>query len=345
MAVQEILSGAGPGLGLEEDLVPRSGHRRLARWLARRIALGVLSLVCVSILIFVLTHVLPSDPARAVLGHFAEPVQLKAVDRQLGLDKPLLTQYFSWVGNVVQGHLGTSYATHAAVSAIIKPRLLNSLELLVLVAVITVPLSILLGLLAASRRDSPFDHFASLSTIGLNGLPDFVIGILLTLLLAVGVFHLLPAISTTGGNPLGNPKAMILPVATLVVATVPYLTRLVRGSMIEALESPYVEMARLKGVPERRVVRRHALRNALVPVTQGTSLTLIYLLGNIVVIEALFNYPGLGGVLVSSVSVRDLPMVQAIALIFAAMFILFNIAADLLTILATPRLRTEVMSG
>jgi peptide/nickel transport system permease protein len=115
--------------------------------------------------------------------------------------------------------------------------------------------------------------------------------------------------------------------------------------MIEALESPYVEMARLKGVPERRVVRRHALRNALVPVTQGTSLTLIYLLGNIVVIEALFNYPGLGGVLVSSVSGRDLPMVQAIALIFAAMFILFNIAADLLTILATPRLRTEVMSG
>jgi peptide/nickel transport system permease protein len=345
MAVEEVLSGAGPGVGFEEDLVPRSGRWRLGRWLARRVGLGLVSLVFVSILIFLLTHILPSDPARAILGHFAEPSQLKAVTKQLGLDKPLLTQYFSWMSGVVQGHLGTSFATKGSVTTIILPRLRNSLELLVLVAVIAVPLSILLGMRAAARRDSVFDHTVSLSTIGLTGLPEFVIGILLTLLLAVGVFHLLPAISTTAGNPLGSPKAMLLPVATLVVATLPYLTRLVRGSMIEALGSPYVEMARLKGVPERPVVRRHALRNALVPVTQGTGLTLIYLLGNVVVIETLFNYPGLGSVLVSSVSGRDLPMIQAIALVFAAMFILFNIVADLLTIFATPRLRTELMSG
>jgi peptide/nickel transport system permease protein len=344
MAVEEVLSGAGPGVGFEE-VAPRSGRWRLGRWLARRVALGLVSLVFVSIIIFLLTHVIPSDPARVILGRFAEPSQLAVVTKQLGLDKPLPAQYFSWIGGVLHGHLGTSYATKGSVSTIILPRLRNSLELLLIVSLISVPLSILLGMLAAARRDTAFDHVVSLSTISITGLPDFVIGILLTLLLAVGVFHLLPAISTTAGNPLSSPKSMILPVATLVIATVPYLTRLVRGSMIEALGSPYVEMARLKGVPERPVVRRHALRNALVPVTQGTALTLIYLLGNVVVIETLFNYPGLGSIFVSSVSGRDLPMIQAIALVFAAMFILFNIVADLMTVLATPRLRTEVMSG
>jgi peptide/nickel transport system permease protein len=152
-----------------------------------------------------------------------------------------------------------------------------------------------------------------------------------------------PAVNASGGdNPLSQPDGMVLPVATLVIAVIPYLTRLMRGSMIEALDSSYVEMARLKGVPERSVSRRHAFRNALVPIIQGTALTLIYLLGNVVIVENLFNYPGLGQLLVRAVSVRDLITVQAAALVFASMFILFNIVADLLTVYASPRLRTEL---
>jgi peptide/nickel transport system permease protein len=344
MAADEFLSGvASAGIGLEEDLLPRRGRHRLARWIARRLALGVLSLFFVSILIFIVTHVLPSDPARSILGHFAEKSQLDALNKALGLDRPVLSQYFSWIGGVLHGDLGVSYATRTPIAHTIFQRLENSLILVAIVAVIAVPLSMALGLLAATKRDRLVDHAVTTWTLGTAGLPEFVIGILLSLFFAVGVLHLFPAVNASGAeNPLAHPDGMVLPVATLVIAVIPYLTRLMRGSMIEALDSSYVEMARLKGVPERSVGRRHAFRNALVPIIQGTALTLIYLLGNVVVVENLFNYPGLGQLFVRAVSVRDLITVQACALVFASMFILFNIIADLLTVYASPRLRTEM---
>jgi peptide/nickel transport system permease protein len=331
--------------GMEPLPIPAGPRRwRLARWLARRLALGLATLVVVSIILFTVTHVLPANPARAILGQFAEKQQLDIVNRELGLDRPIVTQYFSWVGDVLKGSLGDSYATKAPVLDVVGPRLVNSLTLLLVVVVISVPLSAALGVAAARRRDNVLDHAISIFTIGSNALPEFVIGILLSLVFATTLLQIVPAIEVTppGQNPIEHPAGMILPVATLVIAVIPYLTRLVRGSMIEALDSPYVEMARLKGIPEQSVVRSHALRNALVPAIQGTALTLTYLLGNVVVVEYLFNYPGLGQALASAVSTRDLPMIQGIGIVFAAMFVLFNILADLLTIYATPRLRTEL---
>ena len=320
-------------------------HSGLGWWLGRRIALGLVTLVVVSMVIFAVTHVLPSDPARSILGQFAAPAQLHAVTLELGLNKPVLTQYFSWIGGVLHGNFGISYATKAPVLSLIGPRLENSLTLMAVAALIAVPLSAVLGLMAATKRDRFPDHVISIFTIGTSGIPEFVTGILLTLVFATTLLHLLPAIDVTppGQNPLTAPTGMILPVATLVIAVIPYLTRLVRGSMIEVLESPYVEMARLKGVPEKQVIRQHALRNALVPAIQGTGLSLIYLVGGVVVVEYLFNYPGMGEALASSVSTRDLPMIQGIGLVFACMFVLFNIVADLLTVYATPRLRTELL--
>jgi peptide/nickel transport system permease protein len=321
----------------------RAGGFRLRSFLVRRVAWGLLTLVCVSILIFTLTHVLPSNPARAVIGQFAEPEQIAAVEKELGLDQSVVTQYFDWIGGVVHGDLGSSYQAKQPVLDLLGQRLENSLTLLALVALLAIPISVALGILAAKRRDSAFDHGVSMSTILLAGLPEFVIGIALTLVFGAAILDILPTVDVTpaGENPLSNPDAMVLPVATLVLAVVPYLSRLVRASMIEALDSSYVEMARLKGVPEKCVLRRHAFRNAMVPMIQASGHTLVYLLGNVVVVEFLFNYPGMGQALANSVGARDLPMIQGIALIFGAMFILFNMIADLLTVYASPRLRTE----
>jgi peptide/nickel transport system permease protein len=346
MAVEQTLSAELSTSGQLDAAALASARRgRLGRWLLRRTALGILALLVVSILIFLLTHVLPSDPARAILGHFAQPVQLHIVTRELGLDKPLLSQYLTWIGGVVHGDFGVSFATKQPVLNLIGPRFENSLTLLLVVALIAVPVSTALGVIAARHRDRRVDHAISVFSVGTAGIPEFVIGILLAICFATTVLHLVPAIDVIppGQNPLSAPTGMILPVGTLVIAVQPYLTRLVRGAMIEVLESPYVEMARLKGVPERHVIRRHALRNALAPAIQGTALALIYLLGSVVVIEFLFNYPGMGEALASSVGLRDIPMIQGIALVFAAMFILFNIIADLLIIFVTPRLRTELL--
>jgi peptide/nickel transport system permease protein len=344
MDVDESTAVQPPAASVLLEPVPgRASGFRLRRFLIRRVALGVLTLACVSLLIFTLTHVLPSDPARAVIGQFAEPAQIAAVKEQLGLNEPLVTQYLDWIGGVLRGDLGDSYQAREPVTNLIGFRLENSLTLLVLVALFSIPLSVLLGVAAAKRRDSGLDHGVSITTIFFSGMPEFVIGIALTVVFGATMLDLFPTVDVTppGENPLSHPDGMVLPVATLVIAVVPYLTRLVRASMIEALDSTYVEMARLKGVPERQVLRRHAFRNAMVPMIQASGHTLVYLLGNVVVIEFLFNYPGVGQALAASVSARDLPMIQGIALVFGAMFVLFNMLADLLTVYATPRLRTE----
>jgi peptide/nickel transport system permease protein len=333
MGVNESTPGEIPASPVLLDREPgRAGGFRVKRFLVRRVALALLTLGCVSVLIFTLTHVLPSDPARAVIGQFAEPEQIAAVERELGLDQPVVEQYF-----------GTSYQAKEPVLELLGDRLVNSLTLLALVALFGIPISVALGILAAKRRDGALDHGVSLTTIFLVGLPEFVVGIALSLVFGAALLDLFPTVDVTppGENPLSHPSGMVLPVATLVIAVVPYLTRLVRASMIEALDSSYVEMARLKGVPEKYVLRRHAFRNAMVPMIQASGHTLVYLLGNVVVIEFLFNYPGMGQALANSVSARDLPMIQGIALIFGAMFVLFNMIADLLTVYATPRLRTE----
>jgi peptide/nickel transport system permease protein len=332
-------------VGALPTLAATGGRRHgIAIWVLRRLALGVVTLFVVSLMVFVVTHVLPADPARSILGHFAPPAQLEAVREQLKLNDRLPQQYLSWLGDLAHGSLGTSFATREEVTGEVGTRLGNSLTLLAVVSLIAVPLSMAIGVIAARHRDGVFDSAVVGVCVALAGLPEFVIGLLLVALFATSAFDVLPAIYVLppGENPITDPKGLVLPTATLVLAVVPYLARLFRGSMIEALETSYVEMARLKGIPERVVLLRHALPNALVPGIQGTGLALMYLLGNVVVVEYLFNFPGLGTELASAVSQRDLPMIQGIAMVFAAMFVLFNILADLLTVYATPRLRTEV---
>ena len=327
-----------PAAGLGSGDLPS-----LTVWIAKRLALSVLILLGVSILVFAATQALPGDPARQILGHAVAEEQLAALRAELGLDRPLLSQYVHWLGDLLGGSFGTSLTTRESVSSVISDRGLNSFALVVCSAAISIPLSLALGTLAAVRRDRPLDHVSQIVLLVLTALPEFVIGLGLLLLLATSVFHALPAVALIppGDSAFAHPSELALPVMTLVLAVVPYLARLQRAAMIDVLESEYVQMARLKGVRERTVIRRHALRNSVVPIIQGSALAMIYLTGGIVTIEYLFAYPGLGSALAAGVQSRDLPLVQAIVLLFAASYVLFNLLADVLTIAASPRLRTR----
>ncbi|MBS1879844.1 MAG: ABC transporter permease [Actinobacteria bacterium] len=331
-----------PGdLGLGSDL-PRSGGARLSVWVLRRIALSLLTLLGVSIIVFLATQTLPGDPAREILGHVT-PAQVAAFNKLHGLDKPLLTQYVDWLKNTVTGSFGSSIATHEAVTHLIGRRGLNTLALVLLSALISIPLSLLIGTISAVRRDRPVDHGIQTVLLTLTAMPEFVIALLLLVLFATTVFTWLPAVAVIGPGETAfqNPEMLVLPVAALVLAVVPYVARLQRATMIDVLESEYVHMARLKGLREGTIIRRHAMRNSLVAAIQGSSLTLIYLTGGVVTIEFLFAYPGLGSALTSAVQTRDLPVIQAIVLVFAAAYVLINLCADLLTVYVTPKLRTQ----
>lgn len=310
----------------------------------RRLLLGLVTLWITSVIIFAATQALPGDAARSILGRSATPESLEALRQQLGLDKPVLTQYWEWISGVLTGDLGTSLANSLPVTEVLSDRLVYSLFLMVLAAVISVPLGILLGATSASRRDSAFDQTTSVATLGLAALPEFVVGITLVVLFSTTVFQWLPGVAVTepGVGPWHYPKELILPVAVLVIAVVPYTARIMRASTVEILESDFVEMARLKGLPERRVLWRHAVPNALAPTFQVTALNLAYLAGGIVVVEAVFNYQGVGLLLVDSVRGRDMPVVQAVALLIAALYVVLNLLADLATILVSPRLRTSL---
>lgn len=312
-------------------------------WIVRRALLSLLVLLGVSVLIFLATQALPGDPAVQILGHTATPEQLTELRKQLGLDQPLLNQYATWLGNVLTGSLGQSLTSPQSVSSLLIDRGLASLALVGASALIAIPLAVLLGSLGAMRRDRPSDHATQGIFLVLTALPEFVIGLGLLILLGTTVFTVLPpvALIPSGGAAFTHPRELALPVITLVLAVVPYLTRLQRAAMIDVLESDFVQMARLKGLPEWTVVRRHALRNSLVPVVQGSALTLIYLTGGIVAIEYLFAYPGLGSALTTAVAGRDLPVVQAIVLLLASVYVIVNLVADLLTVLLVPRLRTR----
>jgi peptide/nickel transport system permease protein len=310
-------------------------------WLLGRLAMALAVLFAISLLVFGATVALPGDPARVILGSGATAESIAALNERLGLDNALSTQYLDWLSGVLSGDFGNSLVNEQSVREVIGPRLANSASLVLMVAIVVLPLALVLGALSALRRDGPLDKTVLLLALGLAALPEFVVGIVLVLLFATNVFSLLPAVAylEPGQSPFLHPTKMILPVATLAIAVFPYLYRLVRGSTIDALESEYVHMARLKGMPERLVLFRHALPNALVPAVQGTALALAYLTGGIVIVEFLFGYPGMGSLLVGSVSGRDVPVIQATVLIFATAYLAFNMLADFVTILLTPRLR------
>lgn len=320
---------------------PGAAHST-ARWVLRRIVLSLFVLLGVSVLVFVATQALPGDPAVQILGRSAQPAQLAALRHELGLDRSLPSQYAHWLGNLLRGSLGHSLASSQSVGSLLLDRALASLTLVLLSAMVAIPLALLIGTLGAVRRDRPLDHVAQTGLLVLTALPDFVIGLVLLIVLSISVVKLLPAVALvpSGGSAILHPRELALPVLTLVLAVLPYLARLQRAAMIDVLESEYVQMARLKGLPERIVVRRHALRNAVVPVVQGSAITLIYLTGGIVTIEYLFGYPGLGSALTTAVAGRDLPVVQDVVLLLATVYVGVNLAADLLTVFLVPRLRT-----
>jgi peptide/nickel transport system permease protein len=314
------------------------------RFILRRLLLGLLVLVLVSLVVFAATQALPGDPARAILGRSATPAALAALRRQLHLNQPVFQQYLTWITGLLHGNFGTSLAAQEPVGTLLAPKLVNSSVLVLISAVVSIPLSIAIGSWAALKREKIFDTLSSNLLLILAALPEFVVGVVLVILFATTVFNVLPAVSQIppGSRPWDNITWLVLPVLTLVIAVAPYVARIMRASMIEVLESDYVEMARLKGLPERTVLVRHALPNALGPVFQVIALNLAYLAGGIVVVEFVFNYTGIGSALQDAVYNHDLPVVQALAMLIAAVYVVLNLLADVGTIVVTPRLRTRL---
>jgi peptide/nickel transport system permease protein len=318
-------------------------HGGIPAFVVRRLLLGLLVLILVSILVFVATQAL-GDPAQAILGRDATPDRVAALHKQLHLDQSKLGQYLAWAGGLLHGDFGTSLASQQPVSQLLGPRLVNSGVLVLLAAVVSIPLSIAIGAWAALKREKAFDTITSNLMLVLAALPEFVVAVLLVILFATTVLHILPSISQIqpGQRPWEVPKELILPTATLVIVVAPYVARIMRASMVEVLESDYVEMARLKGLPERTVLVRHALPNAIGPVFQVIAINLAYLAGGIVIIEYVFAYAGIGSALQDAVVNHDIPVVQALAMLIAGVYVVVNLLADIATILVTPRLRTQL---
>ena len=314
----------------------------LSRLILRRIGLGLLTLWLVSLIVFAAVLALPGDAATAILGKEATPDRVAALRDQLHLNDSVISQYFQWLGGLLSGDLGTSAATQEPVSDLLSARVGNSVFLVLVASLVALPLSLLIGVWTAMRRDRPVDHITSTVTLVLAALPEFVIGIALVLLFATSVSHVLPAVSILppGTHAWEDPKVVVLPAATLVLAVTPYISRIMRGSMVEVLESEYVTMARLKGLPERTVIWRHAVPNAIVPAIQVTALQLAWMAGGVVVVEFVFQYPGIGAALVDAVALRDMPVVQTVTMLAAGIYVGLNLLADIATILVTPKLRT-----
>ncbi len=314
----------------------------MSKLIWRRLALGVLTLWLISLVVFAAVLALPGDAATAILGKEATPDRVSALRDQLNLDDSIISQYFQWVWGVLTGSFGTSAATQQPVSELLSERLPNSLFLVFVASAVAIPLSIVLGVWMAMKRDRGVDHVGSTTTLVLAALPEFVIGIGLVLIFATSVFNWFPAVSLIppGEKAWQHLDVVVLPAATLVLAVTPYISRIMRGSMIEVLESEYVTMARLKGLPERTVIWRHAVPNAIVPAIQVAALQLAWMAGGVVVVEYVFSFPGIGPLLVEGVANQDMPVVQTVTMLAAAVYVLMNLAADVATILVTPKLRT-----
>ncbi|SMD21978.1 ABC transporter permease [Kibdelosporangium aridum] len=316
----------------------------MTRLIARRILVSLAVLWLVTLLVFIATLLLPGDPARAILGQQATPERIAALQDQLNLNDPVWQRYLAWLGGVFTGDLGTSTATQGSVNALLGDRIVASLVLLVAAAAISTPVGLILGTWTAMRRGKIADHTVSGISLVIAALPEFVIGVGLIVLLSTTVFTVFPSVTLAapGEAVWERPIQLVLPVLTLVLVVTPYITRMMRATMIDVLDSGYVEMARLKGLPERTVITRHALPHAVGPVAQVIALQLAWLAGGVVVVEFLFRYPGIGQALIDAVNNRDVEVVQAVTLLIAALYIVVNLLADVIGILTNPKLRTTL---
>jgi peptide/nickel transport system permease protein len=312
----------------------------MLKLLGQRLVLGFLTLIVVSALIFAVTEWLPGDIATNILGQSATPENVAAIRAELGLDRPAPERYVEWLRGAMEGDLGTSLANKRPVAAVIGPRLWNTLFLAAYAAIIAVPLSVFLGILAAIYRNSIYDKAVNVGTLAAISMPEFFVGYVLILYLSVQL-RWFPAIATFKPEQSFTQHlyATFLPMLTLVLVVIAHMMRMTRTSVLTVMASPYIEMALLKGLPKWRIVVRHALPNALAPIINVIALNLAYLIVGVVVVEAVFTYNGLGRLMVDAVSKRDVPMVQACGLIFAIVFIGLNMIADVLSILSNPRLR------
>ncbi len=319
--------------------------------IAQRLALGLLTLLIVSVVIFVAVNMLPGDFAELILGQGATPESVAQIRRDLGLDESLVSRYFGWLGGMMTGDLGTSFAQlnfatnmggsgAVTVAEQIAPRFGNTIFLAGVTAMIAVPIAVTLGVLAALYRNTIFDRAANIFTLSSISSPEFFMAYILILFLAV-LNPIFPSLSNIHqdmgfGERLGK---TMLPALTLTLVVTAHMMRMTRAAIINLLASPYIEMARLKGMSPMRVIVKHALPNALAPIINVIALNLAYLITGVVVVEVVFVYPGIGQMFVDSVKIRDIPVVQACCLIFAAAYILLNLTADILSILSNPRLR------
>ena len=306
----------------------------------KRIAMGVLTMFVISVLIFIGVEALPGDLATAILGQEATPETVAQFRKELKLDEPPVKRYFLWLGAFARGDLGNSLANKRPVAELVVWRFKNTIFLAACAAMIAVPVAIILGILAALYRNSLFDRIISMATLSTISFPEFFVAYILIALLSVQVI-IFPSISNINDSMSFGQKifAIILPCLTLTMVVVAHMMRQTRAAIINILASPFIEMARLKGIKRIRVIVLHAFPNALSPVINVVALNLAYLVVGVVIVEVVFVYPGLGQLLVDSVTKRDIPVVQASGLIFASVYITLNLLADVMSILTNPRMR------
>ncbi len=313
----------------------------------QRLALGLITLFFVSIIIFAMVSMLPGDFTQAVLGQAALEETVEAFRKELGLDQPAHIRYIQWLGGVLQGDFGTSFSGRASsgvdrsrsVAELIEPRLFNTLFLAAMTAIVAVPLALYLGITAALHRNGFFDRMINSVTLVSISLPEFLVAYVFMALLAV-LQPIFPPISEIRPDATFFDRIYIsvLPALTLTMVTIAHMMRMTRAAIINLLASPYVEMARLKGVAQREIIVKHVLPNAWAPIATVIAFNLAYLVIGVVVVETVFTYPGIGRLMVDSVTTRDMPIVQACGLIFAGTYILLNMTADIIGIVTNPRL-------
>jgi peptide/nickel transport system permease protein len=312
----------------------------MTRFLLKRSGLALVTLLLLSVLVFLGSQVLPGNVARRILGPFADQRAVANLNHDLGTDRPLLTQYWDWISHFVRGDLGASLAYHVPVSSLVGDALVNSLKLAALAFVLVVPLAILGGVIAALKRDTVIDRVITLAGLSLTVVPEFVTGIILILVFALWI-DVLPvsANAPDGSGPLTQLKYLVLPALTLVILLFGYIARITRAGTIESLDADYTRTALLKGLPRWTVIRRHVLRNSLLPTIAVVATQTGFMIGGLVVIETLFNYPGMGRLIFTAARQKDFPLLESAVLIVGMVFLVANLVADLAYSLLNPRIR------
>jgi peptide/nickel transport system permease protein len=317
------------------------GRAKLARLIAGRIGAAMLTLFFVSLIVFAISNLLPGDAAQEALGQSATPAQVTALRHEMGLDRPAYIRFGSWISGLAGGDAGISLVANMPVGDIIRERLPNSLLLAALTTLVAVPLALLIGIASAMNRGGRLDRSLNVVTLAMVALPEFLVATIAVLIFSVKL-RWLPSIAmlSEGATWAQLFESLAMPITSLCVVVVAQMARMTRAAVIDQLDRPYVEMAVLKGLSPARIVIAHVVPNAIGPIVNAMALSLSYLLGGAIIVETIFNYPGLASLMVNAVTSRDMPLLQACAMIFCAVYLLLMLIADVTAIIANPRLRT-----